>query len=675
MMISESPAAVSVPAAEDQADVIEVIGIRTDQNLKVDRRTYRVQSTPHAAQKDAIQLLRGLPAVTITPSDEIILLGADNVRIYVDGRPFTGNAKQYLRTLHGSDVERIEVITNPSAQFSSEGTAGIINFVLRKNEEDGSSGNAGFEVSSNGLISPDVTMKFKRGKFAYEFQAGGYLGELVSWTHERSRSFEPVGGGLSINNEFGERSYRGAVGRLSGKVTYDIDSNTSASAKLGGGGGQDELESDLKFIGLTDNFMSFTERRMLDSIASYGIAEFDVTHKGSREGELLGSSVQFYGTSTIRDTTNSFLSTGDAYRIERRKKLFSGDARVDWTYPLLSGQLVSLGVSWKIDKNSQSDSLSTGQTGSLTSISFDEFDARNTTLAGYATFQQDLGRLIFVPGIRVEASNRRISSPGFADVELNRTRVFPTLHLKYELGGRWDLTASYSKRIDRVPLEYVRPYDTVEDVVTVFQGNPQLKDQTTDSYEANLKYRNGQQEAGAILYIRDTSDFWSKTYSISSDRLNAYSYVNAGSSLDRGVQFDVSMPIMPQIRGTLSVNLFDQKRPVSTEFGLQNLSSFRFTTTGSLQWTGKTRGSLPADIAQVQWSYNSPARDFQYKNLAWFDANLSYTRGFNRKLSLTATFQIPRIVRNRLIAPTVDEYFRERRVPEFKIKLLQMIGK
>ena len=672
-MISDSPPALEAPAPEEQADVIEVVGIRSDQNLKVDRRTYRVQSTPHAAQKDAFQLLRELPAVTITPSDEIMLLGADNVRIYVDGRPYTGDAKQYLRTLRGSDVERIEVISNPSAQFSSEGTAGIINLVLKKNENAGFSGSAGFEVSSNGLIIPDATLKFKRGKLAYEFQAGGYLGVLVRWTHERNRSFETTGGGLSVNDEFGERSYSGAGGRLSGKITYDIDSNTNLSAKLGGGGGKDKLESDLDFIGLTPNFASFSEHRQLDSVASYGIAEFDVTHKGRREGEVLNGSAQFYGTSTIRDITNSFLSTGDAYWIERRKKLFIGDVRVDWTYPLRSGQLASIGGSWNIDKNLQSDSLATGQIGSLSTISSDKFDARSITLAGYATLQQVLGRLTFVPGIRVEVSDRRISSTGFVDVELKRTDVFPTLHLKYELGGRWDFTASYSKRIDRVPLQYVRPYGSVEDVLTVFEGNPQLKDQSTDSYEANLKYRNGKLEAGAILYVRDTSDFWSKAYRISPDGLNVYSYVNAGNSLDSGVQFDVSTPIIPQVRGTLSLNLFDQKRPVTTEFGLKDLSSFRFTTTGSLQWTGKNRGNVPGDVAQIQWSYNSAARDFQYRDLAWFDGSFSYTRSFNRKLSLTATFQIPRIVRNRLIAPTVDEYFRERRVPEFKIKILQMI--
>ena len=164
-MFAPDPPAVTQPASADQSDVIEVIGTRANQALKIDRRTYRVQQTPHSAQKDSIQLLRGLPAVTITPDDQIMLLGSGNVSIQVDGRTITDpDTIAYLRTLHGSDIERIEVITNPSAQYSSQGIAGIINFVLRKKQGDGVSGNAMTEVSSRGGGYVDATLKNKRGR-------------------------------------------------------------------------------------------------------------------------------------------------------------------------------------------------------------------------------------------------------------------------------------------------------------------------------------------------------------------------------------------------------------------------------------------------------------------------------------------------------------------------------
>src|SRR3954453_5249214 len=126
-MFAPDPPAIVAPGeaapsqSDEQTGVIEIVGTRPDQAQKIDRRTYRVKDNPHSAQADSLQLLRGLPAVTITPDDQIQLLGSPSVAIWIDGRPYLGNAIQYLRTLHGSDIERIEIITNPSAQYSAEG--------------------------------------------------------------------------------------------------------------------------------------------------------------------------------------------------------------------------------------------------------------------------------------------------------------------------------------------------------------------------------------------------------------------------------------------------------------------------------------------------------------------------------------------------------------------------
>src|SRR5436309_3169238 len=111
-MFAADPAIVQPSETSDQPDVIEVVGTRRDQALKIDRRTYQVQQNPHSAQKDSVQLLRGLPAVTITPDNQIMLLGSPNAKIFIDGWPLSDpDALAYLRTLHSSDLERIEVIT------------------------------------------------------------------------------------------------------------------------------------------------------------------------------------------------------------------------------------------------------------------------------------------------------------------------------------------------------------------------------------------------------------------------------------------------------------------------------------------------------------------------------------------------------------------------------------
>jgi hypothetical protein len=675
-MQGDQPAAISQPA-DDRSDVIEIVGTRPGQLLKIDRRTYQVKQTPHSAQKDAIQLLRGLPAVTITPDDQILLLGSGNARIFIDGRPYSGDSRQYLRTLHGSDIERIEVITNPSAQYSAEGTAGIINFVLRKKTGDGVSGNASAEASSLGRGSVDSTVKYKHGKWAYEFAGGGGTGTFSRSTYHKRRTVEGTPGGVAtVNTEDGGGSYDGTDGHLSGKITYDLDSRTSVSAKLIAGGGHDRSVNNAKFRGLTSDFASFSERQRLSSVADFLIGEFNLDHKGTKEGESLTATAQFYGNPKVRNLTSAEFSDGSSLSIAQRSRSFFGHTQVDWNHPMRKGQILSLGGSWDIASWTQHYSFaSVGSDGSLGPDSVDQYSARNSTLAAYATFQQPIGSWALMPGFRVERNSRHISSPGLPDVRTDRTNLFPTLHLQHPLSKKLDLTISYSKRIDRVPVLYLRPYRSVEDVVTIFQGNPRLKDQSTDAYEINLHYRAGKVDAGVILYDRETSRLWSKSYSVNPAGISVYTYVNSGRSRDSGAEFDLSTPIVRRVKANVSVNLFDQRVPIDTLSGSGSRTTFRYTTNGTLEWDGPDRGKVPGDVAQLQWTYYGPAREFQFHNFSWNDVSLSYTHSFSRTLSLSGTFHYRGPNRHDLLAPLVQELFAEHRPPDFKLKLLKTFGK
>ncbi|MCW1431589.1 TonB-dependent receptor [Novosphingobium sp. JCM 18896] len=670
------PKAIEAASVENQADVIEVIGTRAQESEKIDRRTYQVQQTPHSAQKDAVQLLRGLPAITVTPDDRILLLGAGNANIYINGRPYIGDAKQYLRTLHGTDIDRIEVLTNPSAQFSAEGTGGVINVILRKNETAGTSGNVSLQSSSYGHSLVDTTVNVKRGKWAYEVKAGGNVGTMARSRYQKLRTVEGPGGDLAnVNSEDGEFSYEGVVGRLSGKVTYDLDPKTTISAQLGGGGGHDIVTNKGQFLGLTANFPSFYEHRIMSSVASYLMGEFSILHRGTAKGETLSASAQFYANPDVRDMTDARFSDGRLFRTDVHKPSQSVDAHIDWKRPTAAGQILSIGSTWRLDGTTQDYRFtSIGAGSTLGPDVTDAYDGSSSTTAAYVTFQQPLGALILTPGLRVEHNARRISSPGSAELVIRRSDLFPTFHAKQRLGRKLDLSASYSKRIERARLEILRPYGLVEDAVTVFQGSPNLKDQSTHSYEVSLHYHSGKTQAGIIAYMRDTDDVWSRTYTVSPAGTTVYSFVNAGSRRNAGAQFDLSTALNRRLKVSASLNLFNQRNPVDA-FGRPEVrSDFRYTTNGTLEWTLPERGSVPGDVAQLQWSYNSRSRDYQLTDLAWWDASLAYTHSISRTLSLSATFRSPRRTRQRLIAPFAQEAISRQRTPEFQLKLLKTLG-
>jgi outer membrane receptor protein involved in Fe transport len=678
MFAFDPPAIVTPAEPDDQTNVIEVFGTRPDQVQKIDRRTYRVKDNPHSAQADSIQLLRGLPAVTITPDDQIQLLGSGNVTVTVNSGPIHGDVKQFLRTLHGSDIERIEIITNPSAEFGPVGTGGIINFVLKHKRSEGLSGSANAEGTSFGHVEGGASVKYKKDKWTIEVQGQGSTGSSPRTRYHKLRTIEPEGGGApTINTEDGRNSGNGGYGFLVTTLTYDLDDKTSASliGFVGGAGGHNR--SRVRFVGLTPDFESSSVLQTSRNSAAFRGLDFSFDHKGKKEGETLRGRAALFGNphdSNRDEIENEF----GAVSTRRRNVLNFAYAQIDWQHPIGTKQILSLGANWmrehdrpKYDFVNLSGDLGLGPDFS------GRFDAKVDSASAYVTFQQRLGTWTVMPGVRTELYHRKISSPGLPSVSVDRTKLFPTFHLDHPLSKTLDLTLSYSKRIDRPGLDQLRPYAIVSGLYSIDLGNPALRDQTTDAYELNLHYHRKKIDAGVIIYDRDTRGLWNQSYSVDAGGINTVLWINAGHKSDRGAEFDFSTPLLRRVKLSTSVNLFDSRVPIDPLLGNAHFKSFRYTGNATLEWDGADHGNRPGDVAQLQLTYESKARSYQIRNDAYYSLNLSYTHSFSRNLSLTATVNGigTRHFRHTLSAPLVQEEFERReRLPTFKLKLSKTFG-
>lgn len=153
--------------------------------------------------------------------------------------------------------------------------------------------------------------------------------------------------------------------------------------------------------------------------------------------------------------------------------------------------------------------------------------------------------------------------------------------------------------------------------------------------------------------------------------------INAGHKSDRGAEFDVNTPLLPRLKVTTSINLFDSRTPIDPLLGTSSLETFRYSANTTLDWTGKRRHSVPADTAQLQFIYDSPHRDYQvrYGGTYWLSA--SYTHNLSKTLSLTGMVDgiIPLRNNHVLDAPLVREtYDQRKRGPEVRLKLLKSFG-
>ncbi|MED5545239.1 MAG: TonB-dependent receptor [Pseudomonadota bacterium] len=625
-------------------------------------------------QKNALQLLRGLPAVTVTPDESLLVLGAGVTTIYVDGRPFLGDIRQFLRSLHGSDIARIEVITNPSAQFSAEGAGGVINLVLRKTQEEGLSGNASYEASSWGLGLLDTTLNYRHADWTYQLKASGNIGRRLRRTHHDTRSVRPEEGAqATANREDGLATYDGTDGRVTAKVTYDLDAKTSLSGQLRGGGGHDVTVNRLEFSAITPDFAPFSQHTRLDSYGAFLDGQLSLAHTGTTKGEAVNASVQFFKSTQLHDMTQARFSDGRRYAIDLKPPAYSIDAKLDWKHPMATGQILSTGTSWHVDGISQDYAFTSNDAASLGADTRATYEARSSTVAAYATFQQDLGRLTLAPGLRGETNLRRITSPGDEPLRLDRTKLFPSFHANYNASKTLQLQASYSKRIERVPLDYLAPYSAVQDVNTVFEGNSELKDQSIDSYELGVQFRPGKIEASATLYLRETSQLWNESYSVNIAGNSVYTYINAGSRTSAGGQFDLALPLPEGFKVQASANLFDERSLVDGGKATRVLHMLRYSTNGTLEWSARDRGTIPGDVAQLQWSWNSASREYQIRKGSWYDASVAYTHNFSKTMSITGTFRFSGVSQYRLVAPLAEETTRRQRTPEFQLKLYKTL--
>lgn len=194
------PTAAATEAAEDAGaeDDIVVVAEPGDQ-VRIDRRTYALRDDAAAQSTNMFDVLGRIPSVSVAPSGAVTLLGATNVTIQINGQPVPEtNLEQVLRGITGAEVERIEVITNPSAQYSAAASGGIINIITRQRLSAGLTGSVQTGVDTLGSYSGGVSANWSRGPWSLSGGAGFWGGEQ---TQDFERDREIFGSGDTTHEE------------------------------------------------------------------------------------------------------------------------------------------------------------------------------------------------------------------------------------------------------------------------------------------------------------------------------------------------------------------------------------------------------------------------------------------------------------------------------------------
>ncbi len=487
--------------------------------VKADKTILNVEGTINAIGNDGLELLRKSPGIMVDKDDNLSLAGKNGVRVYIDGKPSPlagSDLANYLKSLQSSQIESIEIITNPSAKYEAAGNAGIINIRLKKNLTVGTNGsvNAGYNIG--------IYAKYNAG---------------ISLNHRNTKV--NIFGNYNFNESMNEFSIKSV--RTTPDSTFD-QSNTITNHNKGSHNfktGLDYFINKKSTIGvvvngnISDN-RAFTEGPL--NIYFTPTYVLDRTSIGTGNNKMQRSNVNFNGNYRYAVTGGSELNIDADFGIFnlRNNQLQPNDyynsagvkiyntsnhtvsptdiriysLKVDYEQNFKKGRL---GYGAKIGfVNTDNTFNRTSTEGNKITSESNNFKFDENINAAYVNYNRAFKGFMIQAGLRVENTNSKGHSVGTttsgnfdSSVKRNYVDVFPSAAITFNKNpmSQWGFT--YSRRIDRPAYQDLNPFEFRLNDYTYMKGNTQLRPQYTNSFGITHTYKYKLNTRLNYSYVKD----------------------------------------------------------------------------------------------------------------------------------------------------------------------------
>ena len=600
--------------AEQLREVV-VQGEISRTEFKLDKRVFNVGKDLSTTGASALEVLNNVPSVNVNIEGQVSLRGSQGVQILINGKPSIiaseqGNA---LGTITADMIDRIEVITNPSAKYDAEGTSGIINIVIKKEERKGLNGSISVNTGAPNTHSVGISLNRRTEKFNLFSQLGVGIRELPNDIETRNVDLVNNRTILSSGIEYRNETYYNIVLgtdyhinetnvlTLSGNFAMEIEeqpSSTTFSAINSGGEASAEWER---------NEVTDAKNPKLQYELQY-----KKDFKGDEEHTLLFSALgNFFG----KDQSSEFINTtisGDNNDATQQTRTDFKEAvftyKLDYTNPFTEQWTLETGAQYVLNDVSNDYEVNNLVDGAfendpgLTNI----FEYNQKVLGLYGTGSYEGEKWGIKAGIRLEHTNLStlLATSGEAN-DQDYTNFFPSVHTSYKFSDRISLQAGYSKRIYRPRLWDLNPFFNIRNNFSIRQGNPDLLPEFTDSYEITSIYILGKTSLNLGVYRRYTTDVIERV-STFQNNVSTYRPENIGTNQSNGIEFNTKYSPVKWFTLTGDFNYSQFKRE-----GIFNTTVFDFSGD---QWSAKlmTKYKLPLDIdLEITGNYQSSYQTVQ----------------------------------------------------------------
>ncbi len=569
------------PSAEALEEV-EVIGQEATTNSDLNKKSFSLENNIAQSGGSVLDAMKTMPGVAFDQEGKVVLRGSDKVVVLIDGKQssLTGFGNQRgLANIPASNIEKIEIINNPSSKYDANGFAGIVNIVYKKEKQTGLNGDIGLSFglgalgkhkadtktdlgsfSVNPKLIPSINLNFKKDRVNYFLQSEFIVQEALPNNEFTTRNYDD---GRNIISQVPEnrKQFRSII---NGGIDYDPDENNSLTFSALYDREKHIDTAQVAFINLDNDIRNRFYNWQEEEVTRYINAAVNYRHTFEQAGHTLSANAQY--TQGLEDETYS-LNDSSAVRIGRDKTNIRAIENTtslssDYVRPLKNGR-VELGAKLRIRRLPVDYTITPGNTSIIYPGLGTFSDWGENLFAGYANYLLEKEKYDIEAGLRAEQTDV------FYDLDASNNyypnnddydyfELFPSVRFTYKLNNTNKLSAFYNRRIDRPGEPELRIFPKYDDPELLKVGNPYLRPQFTDAFELAHKYSWGTGSIFSAVYHRMIQDQYMRIFSVddSNPDYNIVNriYQNTGSATNTGIELLFSQDITNTFKVSASFN-------------------------------------------------------------------------------------------------------------------------
>ncbi len=508
---------VALSSFSKNMDQFEFVDEKELMETKIDKKVYNVSKDISVQGGTGLDVLKNMPSVEVDEQDKISLRGDKGVQILIDGRPTTISASDLLKQIPASSIEKVEVITNPSAKYNPEGMSGILNVILKKEKASGFNGSAnlGYEYNGYNDYNSSFDFTYRKNKISVSTNIGLYKSYWKS-TSKQNRSYfadttysqQILSSSLGDNNNLWF-----TVG-----LDYFINKKNTFYVQTNGWGwsGINDAKRRYNYFNEASVIESFSNRNSTsnNNNQGYGLTTGWQTQFNTEE-HTLDVEVSLY-----KDLNESKDVNKQAYFFSNKINQFQNttnngsgnniDGKIDYVLPISDSLQLEAGLRGTYS-DGKKDFFSSSTDANF--IFFPDtnlnniFNYNENVFAAYTILGKQFKKLGIKVGSRLEqtiANSELINTK--ETHQQNYTSWFPSAHISYKIAEQNELLLNYSRRINRPDEWDVNPFASYSNPYSLYKGNPNLKPEYIDVYELSYLKFWDKFNVNSSVYFRQVND-------------------------------------------------------------------------------------------------------------------------------------------------------------------------